>query len=170
MTPPTHTEYPRPHVPPWRAIYDKLAPGLALLILIIALAAGVGTYFNDRAIAKANADRLSDQGDLLACFDLFATNLAGGLPPVREASAARDDARAAWENASDAVSKAIEAALARAVAGEPTDGSQVPVILGAFHDLDVASAALDRANAHLDKVRADNPYPKPPSEFCSAAG
>jgi uncharacterized protein HemX len=45
---------------PLRDIYDRVAPALALLILVIALAAGVGTYFNDRAITNSNAKRLSD--------------------------------------------------------------------------------------------------------------
>lgn len=157
-------------------IYRRIAPLLIVCALVLAIGAVTGTYVNDRAdrrrdhaITEANSARIQDNADLLACFDKFATALAGGLPPVRDASAARDDARAAWEDASNAVSKAIEAALARAASGQPVDGSQVPVILGAFHDLDTASAALHKANTNLDQVRAANPYPPPPSTFCTSS-
>lgn len=64
MTPPTHQEYgKRPHLPPWRLIYDRIAPFLALVILLIALGAGVGTYINDRAVDRSNADRIADNED-----------------------------------------------------------------------------------------------------------
>lgn len=46
--------------PAWRQIYDKVAPALALLCLLLALGAGVGTYVNDRAIDKANTTRIAD--------------------------------------------------------------------------------------------------------------
>lgn len=167
--------------PRWRK-FDPVAWFVLSVLAVVAIYGGVGTYYNSRAdhkrdvaIDAVQSQRIADNNvaaaennALLDCFDGFATDLAGGLPPVREATAERDDARAAWENASSAVSRAIEEALSRAVSGAPVDGSQVPVILGAFHDLDVASTELHKANQNLRQVRADNPYPPPPSEFCSA--
>jgi hypothetical protein len=62
--PPTHTELPvRPRSTPWRTVYDRIAPGLALLILVIALGAGIGTYFNDRAIAHSNTSRIAENAE-----------------------------------------------------------------------------------------------------------
>ncbi len=46
--------------PAWRQIYDKVAPALALLCLLLAIGAGVGTYVNDRAISSANTKRIAD--------------------------------------------------------------------------------------------------------------
>lgn len=46
--------------PAWRQIYDKVAPALALLCLLLAMGAGVGTYVNDRAIQTANENRIAD--------------------------------------------------------------------------------------------------------------
>lgn len=149
-------------------VYRRAAPLLLVLSFVIAIVAAAGTYANDRAISKANTERIADQAHLLRCFDEFATSLAGGLPPVREATVRRDDARVAWEAANSEVARAIEAALAH-VASTGADGSQLAAILSAFHDLDAASVRLDRANAHLTQVREDNPYPPPPSEFCNGS-
>lgn len=46
-----------PTLPPWRLVYDRIAPGLALLCLVIALAAAVGTYVNDRANARQDREQ-----------------------------------------------------------------------------------------------------------------
>ncbi len=148
-----------PAVPPWRAIYDRIAPFLALLILLIAMGAGVATYVNDqndrerdRAITSVNTQRIADQTRLLACFDKFATALAGGLPPVREASAARDVAlRRALGSLRDGLSKAVTGTVT------PQD------VRGIVREFQAYEAASDQ----LEQVRADNPYPEAPSEFCS---
>lgn len=135
-------------------VYRRLAPPLLVLALIIAIAAAVGTYVNDRAINQANARSLAAQGRLLGCFDRFATALAGGLPPVRVASAQRDAALAA-------AAVALQAALVKlaAEAVGPTDVRSVIDALGRFLE----------ASDTLDQVRSQNPYPEAPSQFCAPA-
>lgn len=163
-----------PDAPPWRTIYDKYAPFLALLILVIAITAGVGTYVNDRndrardrALEQANADRLADNTRLLDCFDAFATTLAGGLPKVREASALRDDAAEARDEADSTAANGLKDLLIQAVHGNAGPEDVKPVIVN-YRKLQAAQRVLTKASRHLDEVREANPYPKPPSEFCGA--
>lgn len=148
-----------PDVPPWRVIYDRLAPGLALLCLVIAVVAAAGTYVNDRndrerdrAIARANAARIAENARLLECFDDFATTLAGGLPPVREATIKRDEAL------SNAL-RDLENLLVKALAdnADPRDGDKLVKSLQQYRE----------ATQELRQVREDNPYPEPPSTFCA---
>jgi hypothetical protein len=91
--PPTHTELPvRPRSTPWRTVYDRIAPGLALLILVIALGAGIGTYFNDRAIAHSNTSRIAD-------------NEANAVTSCENANESRAASRTLWYFVVDLASK-----------------------------------------------------------------
>lgn len=148
-----------PASPTWRTIYERVAPLLAIMCLLIALLAAVGTYMNSRAdekqddlIAEQTAARGKDNAQLLACFDAFATALAGGLPPVREATAARDQALA------EALT-ALQDLLSKAIHGNTEPGDADPLV--------EALTAYRAANAALEQVREENPYPEAPSEFCA---
>lgn len=134
-------------------IYRRVAPFLLVAALVLAIVAAVGTYVNDRAIDRSNTERLAAQGELLDCFDDFATSLAGGLPPVREASAKRDAKLAA---AAASLQEAL-VRLARNEAG-PNDIQAVVTALSEYQ----------AANRNLEQVRDANPYPEAPSTFCSA--
>lgn len=146
-----------PH-PPWRVIYDRIAPALALLCLVIAIGAGIGTYVNDRANQRQDRERLEQNEQLLACFDNFADDLAGALPPVREASQRRN------ETISETFA-ALENLLIRALAA---DGEEVPQdqAIQILSRLAKALEAYRNADQDLQDVQDENPYPEPPSEFC----
>lgn len=160
--------------PPWRTLYDKIAPFLALLIFLVAIGAGVATYVNDQndrerdqALDRVQAQAIADNAALLECFDDFATTLAGGLPPVREASQARDDAAQARDEADSAAANMLKELLVKAVHGDAGPEDVEPVI-AAYERLAEAQVALTAASEQLDQVRAANPYPSPPSEFCGS--
>lgn len=138
--------------PRWWTYYATVVSAVAIVGLILGV---VGIYANNRQDAQADAEaraRDADTKALLKCFDDFASDLSGGLPPVREATAATNDA--------------LSGALSSLQVG------LVKVGTGTFKpsDLDSIIAAFDNyqhANDHLIKVREDNPYPPPPSTFCA---
>jgi hypothetical protein len=126
-------------------LYRRAAPVIVVITALIAIGA---------VVFSAHTSRESDRqkADLLSCFDRFATDLAGGLPPVRDATAERDAANAA-------------------AMGSLGDGL-VKVGAGTFKEADLkaivaAFAAYREANQKLDQVRAANPYPPAPSTFCA---
>lgn len=142
-----------------RQFYDQVAPWLMLLIGVVA-AVGIwvgasATITNARQDAQTRAEsevRDQQQKALLDCFDDFASQLAGGLPPVREASASRDDALA---SALDALREGLVKAQQGGVG--PSD---LTAIIDSF-------ANYQRAADDLTRAREENPYPEAPSAFCS---
>lgn len=161
MTPPTHTEPPRMrrHLPDksrMRELYEGIAPVLAIVTILAAFSAVGWSWQNERANDRQDEQRITDtearqaeNAALLECFDDFASQLAGGLPPVREATVERDAAIAA-----------AFIAIRNALTNLTGDGSQLPAVLKALD-------AVVVANENLTQVRADNPYPAAPSEFCA---
>lgn len=146
--------------PTTTAIYTRVAPILMVVSLLIGIGAAVGTYVNDRANVRQDHQRIIDeaassraQQGLLECFDKFATQLAGGLPPVRAASAARDDALAAAE-------VELRDALVDIVSGADVKHE--------LRKLVRALNAFQTASDHLSAVRAANPYPPAPATFCAS--
>lgn len=145
----------------WRRRFDQLQPIIIVFLFVLAISAVAATYVNDqndrerdRAITRANTERLADNARLLGCFDRFATSLAGGLPPVRAATVARDDAlQAALSSLRDGLAKAIAKTIT------PKDVRGIVRKFEAYED----------AGDNLAGVRADNPYPEAPSEFCGPA-
>lgn len=77
-----------PNLPPWRQIYDKFAPLLALLALLFAIAAGVGTYVNDRANARQDRERIE-------------ANEANAVTSCENANETREASRTLWNFALD---------------------------------------------------------------------
>lgn len=147
----------------WRAFYEKVAPLLVVFCIFCSMSASVGVYIGSRtnraqdiAAREAQKDRTADNTALLACVDRFNNALAGALPPVREAGAARDEA---LMNALIGT-HGIGGLLVRAQKGEKGDPAKTLAdLLNTFDKLSVA-------NANLIIVRANNPYPDPPSKFC----
>lgn len=136
-----------------------------MFCILISLFAVVGTYANDRANERQddqritdNAARADDNARLLACFDDFADTLAGGLPLVREANAARNAAQSQ-------VFISLQALLAAALTGERPIPDDVAAVV--IKNLVEALAAYRAADAQLTQVQADNPVPDAPSKFCN---
>lgn len=152
MTPAENTALARFPLPRWWWSYFVAITAIAVIGLILGV---VGIYENNRQNAlDAAENKARDEQNkvLLDCFDDFASQLAGGLPPVREATAETN------------------AALAAALL--ELQGGLVKVGTDSFAPADLESliAAFGRyqkANANLTQVRKDNPYPDPPSTFCS---
>lgn len=153
----THATEPRSErLPPW---LPSWWPYYAFAVSIIALGSLVlgvlGVYTNgrqDAVSAAENKARDSYNRKLLDCFDEFASDLSGGLPPVREATAASGEA--------------LSQAMGSLQLGLVKVGS------GTFQDDDLqriiaAFDAYQKANQNLVKVRKENPYPPSPSEFCT---
>lgn len=142
-----------------REVYDRIAPWLVLAIGIttaIAMWVGVaGIFANNRQDAQAAAEQAARDKDtkaLLKCFDDFASDLSGGLPPVRTATAASGDANAAsWRSLRDGLVD---------ISRDQFDGADLEHIITQID-------AFLTANDHLGDVRKANPYPLPPSTFCA---
>lgn len=141
-----------PWLPSWWPYYAFVVSIVAVTSLVLGV---VGVYTNgrqDAVAAAANKARDQYNRKLLDCFDDFATDLAGGLPPVRTATAAANDA------------------LAVAIVQLKVGLSKVGVGTFTAADLQRIIAAFDRyqlASDHLAQVRRNHPYPPAPSEFCS---
>lgn len=91
------------HVPPWRAIYDRIAPGLALLCLVIAIGAGIGTYVNDRANARQDRERIE-------------ANTENAITSCENANETREASRSLWNFVLDLSSARDEDATPQEVA------------------------------------------------------
>lgn len=161
--------------PRWREFYERTAPALAIVILMVALGGVAYSFYNDRVNerqddqqaafteqrAKDAQSAADENARLLACFDTFADTLAGGLPKVREASAERN---AALSDVLASLRNLLTTALAAGDEEIPDDQG-----LALVTDLAAALANYERADKHLLQVQAENPYPDPPSEFCATA-
>lgn len=147
----------------WSSAYDRLAPFLVVLCLVASTYASISTYHQQGVNHaqqvqrdKDQAARTADNTGLIACFDKFATDLSGSLPPVRRATMKRDTALLAALIGD----KGLGGILVRAQQGMKSDPKQD------LEDLVATFDALKAAASHLEKVRAANPYPPPPSKFC----
>jgi hypothetical protein len=154
-----------------RAWYDRWAPilfvGIAMLALIGIWIGTLATFENGRQNAQAAAEaevRDDQQRELLACFDDFAEQLSGALPPIREASAARDVAQGARDNA-------LQRFVSLIVVGatEPTtdEDASRKEFLAALEQLRVAGVELEVATASVQTAREEHPFPPAPSTFCT---
>lgn len=141
---------------------------LALLSSAVGIWIGVGAVItNGRQDAQRAAEaevRDKQQAGLLRCFDRFAEELAGSLPPVREASAARDEAVAQRDTALQQVISLIVRNATRPPADEQ---SAREAFIAAATRLRDAGRGLTAAQENLQQARDENPYPEPPSTFCT---
>lgn len=148
---------------PW---YARWAPAAVAMCMAIATIAIVATYFTSRAQEQERAARVAVIGKLLECFDTYAARSSTSSIAVREATVAKDDATETRDHALKREGVAF-LRVARQILHQD-------VTPAAFRDLEQtlaerakAARVLAKAQRHLDKVRADNPVPKPPSQFCS---
>lgn len=158
------------YIRPARTWFDRWAPALYMVVAVLALigifVSTAATITNGRqdteraAEAKARDDQ---QRALLGCFDDFATALAGSLPPVREASSARDEAAAKRDDALQELVTLIVRNSTQPPVDEATARQQ---FIAAATRLRNSGRDLEVAQLELAQARADNPYPEPPSKFC----
>lgn len=130
----------------------------AIAVLYIAAVVGV---FTDRAQNK-------EQDRLLACFDKYASSSSEASKEIRVASASVSEAQSnearksvVWTNL-----------LVRGLSLEGEDGTpEARKIIFQFAtattELRKAQSALVDAQVQLADVRAENPVPDPPSQFCN---
>lgn len=156
-------------------LYQRFAQSVAWIALLssaVGIWIGVGAVLtNGRQDAQRATEakiRDEEQATLLGCFDRFATALAGSLPPVREASAYRDNATAVRDTAMQQVARELGKVIRAAVEGTLDDpADDLKALSRALDRLTVAGERLDTAQAALEEARAENPYPAPPSSFCT---
>lgn len=139
----------------WRAAYERVAPALVTFCILCSMFASVGVYLQGRTNRAQDVARTEDNTAFIKCLDDYTTALAGSLPPVRKASAARDAAL------SDALGR--DGGLA---------GGFIKAARGDFEEADLKVLiklllAYTKADKALTKARAENPYPAPPSKFCA---
>jgi hypothetical protein len=167
------------HAREWYGRNAPLIVGVMFLLTLVSVIVGVaGVFENNRQDANAsaanktrdeqNARVLAAQQHLLDCFDQYAAASSTSSKRVRVASIAKDVATSAWVDAMNAEGVAFL---------RVTHGIRKHTVTPAdFDALDAALAvrakagrALDRAQEALDKARADNPVPPPPSTFCQTS-
>lgn len=145
--------------PRWYWIY---LAGIGMVAVVGLLIGVIGLY----ATAASNKARDEQNTELLACFDRYAELQSASSVAVREASVAKDQATTLRDDALNVEGRAFQAVVNELLAGNLTPAS----VKRLAHTLEVraeASEGLDVAQDNLDKARAENPVPKPPSQFCS---
>lgn len=154
-----------------RIWFDRWAPALYLMVAVLALIgifiSTAATITNGRQDVERAAEakvRDDQQRGLLACFDEFAAQLAGGLPPIREASAARDVAQGNRDSALQQVVSLIVVGATRPPADEAASRQE---FLDALEQLRVAGVELEEATAAVQAAREEHPFPPAPSTFCT---
>lgn len=179
----------RDDLPDW---YKRWGPWLVSICLVTSAGSLLGVAITTKVNQDQNEQRDADRAAqvvqnavLLDCIGGWADDLAGTLPPVREASVARDEAVTTYRAAQnrtrrldDKITQLFIVALSRAATGvEPSAQQQTDerteavrifkakdkaahVERDAYRDLKDAEQALAQA-------RAENVYPPSPKFTCS---
>lgn len=167
-----------------RSIHDRYArvilAGIAALIVPLMVMTLVATLDNWR--------QDNERDTLLDCFDQFANDSSTTSKAVREATAARDlaayerdEAEATRDDALNSEGRAfsdVTHAIRKSLDGVQVGRDESRRLFVALDDalaereaaarvLDKKQAKFARKQAHLVKVRAENPVPDPPSKFCT---
>lgn len=140
------------------AIYNRAAPLLLGFCCIAVVVCSIGVAVESHTNSVQDRQRIADQkartttiAKVTDCIRDFAAELGEGLPPVRKATAARDDAlRTSMAE--------LETALTKTVAQTVT-ASDVTRLVSALQ-------RYQDAAEHLTKVRTAHPYPQIPAQSC----
>lgn len=149
----------------WRDLYERIAPVLVVFALLSAVSAVGWSFQNSRANAEQDRQRIDLVESFTRCFNAFGTTLAGGLPPVREATATLNEATATLNAATSEALITLQHLLLRAIE-KKADEADAQALVNKLDAVKSANAAVQAANDNLTQVRAENPYPEPPTEFC----
>lgn len=135
----------------FRDTYNHVAPYLTGIIVLIVGVLSVSAYNELRTNHVQDEQRIADQSRVQACLDSFSANLVGSLPPVRDATAARDVALGD-------VMRQLQNTLQKVVVHAAGD-RDVEALVGSLQ-------TYTATEKRLEKAREDNPYPAPPTKFC----
>lgn len=159
--------------------YDRAIKAVCLVIGVLGVLIGTSaTLTNNQQQADFRAEQarrnsenaavLSAQQTLLDCFDAYAAASSSSSKAVRVASVAKDEATAEFNRTLN-----VEGLAFKRLIGGILDESTTPADVRNLYDtLDARAKAgrqLDHAQDALDKARAENPIPDPPSEFCGSS-
>lgn len=147
----------------WYARWD------AIVVTLVAIIALVGIWMGAAAtITNAAQDRRADAAAraVQACFDEYAVAQSASSQAVREASIVKDEATKVFNQALNDEGRAFKA-LVRNLRDRTVEPHQVSRLYRTLARRDRAGRAVERAQAELDRARAENPVPKAPSTFCS---
>ena len=150
----------------YKTWYYKWAPMVATGIAVLAL---IGIWIATSAtIVNGRQDAAADEANrkVQACFDAYASAQSASSSAVREASVIKDAATEKFNQALNAEGRAFKVVVAKILADEVTP-ADVQRLYDTLDARDRAGAAVEEAQAKLDKAREDNPVPPAPSEFCS---
>jgi hypothetical protein len=127
-------------------------------VALVAAVAGIGIAAS-ASITNGRQDARNDAVTqrLFDCFDKYAERTSASSKAVREATADRDEATLARDEAFSA--------LFAFIVSDPAEDD--PRGLELFTALSTANANLTRAQGELVKARQLNPVPAPPSSFCN---
>jgi hypothetical protein len=127
---------------------------LATVGIMLSAVATITNVRQDAEHAAENKARDQYNAKLLKCFNDFASDLAGGLPPVRKATAERDGAL-------DAALEQLQAGFIK-VGKDTFQPSDLQAIIAKFD-------TFQRASDDLSRARQENPYPEAPATFCNTS-
>lgn len=150
----------------YNAWYYRRAPAVVTAVAIVAL---IGIWIGAAAtITNGQQDRRADARDTAVqrCFDRWADAQSASSKAVREASAAKDVATAAFNQALNDEGQAFKR-LVRKILAEDVQPADVQRLYETLDARDRAGRRVERAQARLDQAREDNPVPSAPSKFCS---
>lgn len=148
--------------------YARNALGVAaglLALVLLALVLSINVMFanarQDAAAAEANLMRDQQNASLLNCVNGILSQLAGvTLPALRDASVTRDLAATERDHALQQFSALIASAVKNPAADEAEREAMRGEFIEITADLRRTGKALDKAQANLIVVRAENPYPR----------
>ena len=146
--------------------YYRRAPVLVTVLAVVAL---VGIWLAAAAtITNGQQDRQDAARDsaIQKCFDRYAQAQSASSSAIREASAVKDKAQSARDDALNAEGRAFKK-LVRKILADKVTPADVKYLYETLDARDRAGRRLDRAQDALDRARAENPVPDAPSEFCS---
>lgn len=147
----------------WYARWAPIVVSIVALVAVVGVITGTtATITNGRQDAQANAQSAAVQ----KCFDRYAQAQSASSKAVREASVAKDEAQSARDDALNAEGRAFKRVVKKIIADTLTP-ADVQWLYDTLDARDAAGRRLDRAQAELDKARAENPVPNAPSTFCS---
>lgn len=147
----------------WYARWAPIVTSIVALVAVIGVVVGASaSVTNGRQDARANATFAAVQ----KCFDRYAEAQSASSKAVRDASVAKDEAQSARDDALNAEGRAFKAVVRKIIA-DTLSPADVQWLYDTLDARDAAGRRLDRAQAELDRARAQNPVPSAPSSFCS---